>query len=120
MADLDATWGQDLSTTPSGDLALVDDIALTEQRIIRRLLTNPGDYLWHPEYGAGLPRYIGQAVPPSTIEMAVMAQILQEQTVARNPAPKVTAKIAPDQISLTINYWSATSGAPQLLEFDVS
>ena len=119
MPDLDAFWNSDLVVTLTGGINIVDGLNLTEQRILRRLLTNPGDYIWHPNYGAGLPRYIGQAVAPSVIEGAAAAQILQEQTVARSPAPQITAVIGPDLISMTIKYWSATSGAPSLLEFDV-
>ena len=48
-----------LPPSASGDLLTTDD---PTNRILRRLLTNPGDYLWHPDYGAGLPSRIGTVV----------------------------------------------------------
>lgn len=120
MADVSALWGGDLALTATGDLLLVDDIDLSNQRLIRRLCTNPSDYLWHSAYGAGLPGYIGLAVPPSAVIGAAAAQIAQEQTVARSPAPQLDAQLGPDMISMTVKYETATSGAPVLLEFDVT
>lgn len=120
MADLDAFWGGDLSVDATGDLALVDDLALTNQRVLRRLLTNPGDYLWHPDFGVGLPGFIGQAVPPSVPIGAAAAQIAQEETVARSPAPEFDVQLGIDLISMSVKYYAATTGAPVLLEFDVT
>ena len=56
-SDFDQLWGDDLTLTATGQVALVDGTPKGEQRVLRRLLTNPGDYIWHPEYGAGLPRW---------------------------------------------------------------
>ncbi len=120
MADASALWGDDMALTATGDLLLVDDIDLSNQRLIRRLCTNPNDYIWHPAYGAGLPGYIGLAVPPSSVIGAAAAQIPQEQTVSRSPVPQISAQLGPDMISMTIQYETATSGAPVLLEFDVT
>ena len=59
MPDLAHEFGADLQAGPTGDLALADGAALGRQRVLRRLLTNPGDYIWHPTYGAGLARFVG-------------------------------------------------------------
>lgn len=119
MPDVSLPWGGDFSLTTSGDLLLVDNLDLTDQRVIRRLLTAPNSYLWEPGYGAGVPAYIGTAVPPSQVIQAVKAQILQESSVARSPAPTIDATLAPDVIGLDIDYYAAASGAPQTLSFDV-
>ncbi len=55
MADLNSPWGGDLQISATGDLALIDGLGRSEQRIIRRLFTNLGAYIWHPEYGASIP-----------------------------------------------------------------
>jgi phage baseplate assembly protein W len=121
MADLDQLWGNDLSIAGSGDVATVDGSINGTQRVIRRLLSNPGDLLAHPEYGAGLRKLIGKAVPPSTIEAVIRGQIFLEAAVARTPDPVIS--ISPDMsgaFGVNVKYWDATSGAPQLLDFNVT
>ncbi|MEE3500197.1 hypothetical protein [Acidiphilium acidophilum] len=54
MADAGLVFGGDLAIDAGGDLALAAGSALTEQRVLRRLLTNPGDYIWQLSFGAGL------------------------------------------------------------------
>ena len=56
MDALFCPWGGDLSVGPGGDISVAPVEAEVEQRIIRRLLTNTGDYIWHISYGAGLGR----------------------------------------------------------------
>ena len=46
MPDLAHQFGADLVAGATGDLAVVDGPALGRQRVLRRLLTNPGDYIW--------------------------------------------------------------------------
>src|SRR5271167_3843006 len=120
MADLAQLWGNDLALASTGDLATSDGIDQATQRIIRRLMTNPGDYMWHPDYGAGLPSFIGNAVQPATMISAIKSQLFLEASVARVPAPKITATIQPDLISVNIAYFAAETGAPMLLDFDVT
>ena len=58
MHDIAHQWGSDLLTSSVGDLASVSGPLLGQQRVLRRLLTNPGDYIWQLDYGAGLARFI--------------------------------------------------------------
>ena len=51
--DLSHYWGGDLSVSPSGDFATVDGQELGVQRIVRRLMTAPGELVYHPKYGGG-------------------------------------------------------------------
>ena len=68
MADLDHFWGGDLSLSSTGDLASAGGAPRGEQRIIRRLCSNGadalnqpvGEYVFHPNYGGGFPRLVGQ------------------------------------------------------------
>src|SRR5581483_995049 len=48
-------WGNDVSLSNTQDLLLVSGTVMGQQRVLRRLLTNPGDYLFDPNYGGGLP-----------------------------------------------------------------
>jgi len=121
MPDLSASWGADLSVGPTGDLATVDGIDLATQRVIRRLLTNPGDLWFHPEYGAGLPALIGQAVPVAKITGLIRSQLFLEASVARDPDPVISVTPYPSgAFAVSITYWAASNGAPQLLAFTVS
>ena len=56
---------------------------LGQQRVLRRLLTSPGDYIWQLDYGAGLARFIGQPVNPLQIKAVIRSQIFKEAAVAR-------------------------------------
>lgn len=121
MADLSQYFGDDLVMAPSGDLALASGSELGTQRVIRRLLTNLASYLWEATYGAGLRAFIGDAVPVETIKGRIRSQLFLEGSVKQDPAPiiKVTANTN-GQYAVQITYVDATSGAPQLLDFDVT
>ncbi len=82
MADYSLPWGGDLSLSPTAGLALFDGAALTEQRLIRRLLTNPGDDPWNTTYGGGLGRFVGQPVNVPALTALISDQALLEATVA--------------------------------------
>ena len=111
MADLALLLGGDLSWGSTGDLALVDGSALTEQRVLRRLLTNPGDYIWQLNYGAGLGQYVGQVGAPAAIAGVSRAQMLIEPAVAATPAPTVNAIETVDgTVTMTVRYADAANG----------
>lgn len=91
-------YGNDLVLTSAGDLMFADGPTLSNQRIVRRLLTtpitvaNPPDYLANPTYGAGLPQFIGKNNSPAIfdeIKRLIVSQMLLEQTVAQTPKPIV-------------------------------
>jgi hypothetical protein len=120
MADLALQFGGDLSVNPTGDIALADGQVLTEQRVLRRLLTNPGDYIWQLSYGAGLGQFVGLPGAPAAINGTTRAQILQEAAVAQTPAPVVATTGSVDgTVTLTIRYADAATGQTNLLSFSV-
>lgn len=120
MPDASLTWGGDLSPGPTGDLAAVSGAALGRQRVLRRLLTNPGDYVWHSDYGAGLARFIGQPTSTAAIRAAVRAQIFQEPAVARQPEPGIdVAAGPPGTLSITVRYADAGSAEPQSILVEI-
>jgi len=82
-------WEGDLSVSSTGDIGAAPVLLEAEQRIIRRLLTNPGDYIWHLDYGAGLGSYVGQLYSPKSIESTILIQMQSEPLVATSPSPTV-------------------------------
>ncbi len=123
MPDLSHQWGADLSVGSTGDLAVAMGAALGQQRVLRRLLTNPGEYIWQLDYGAGLARFIGQPANPLQIQALIRSQIFKESAVARTPEPIIDVSISPGGAAGTvyvyIRYQDAGSGQTQVLSFSV-
>lgn len=121
--DIYQIFGNDVAIAANGDFAMVDGDLLTQQRIYRRLLTNPGDYIWHPDFGAGLPAYVGRNLSLAVkdqIITTIKSQMFLEATVARDPEPVVTLEQNATNISCSIQYKSQPSGQVYTLSFDVS
>lgn len=123
MPDLSQQWGSDLVVGNTGDLATATGSALGQQRVLRRLLTNPGDYIWQPDYGAGLARFIGQPANILQIRALIRSQIFKEASVARTPEPLIEVSISPagaaGTVYVYIRYQDAQSGQTQALSFFV-
>lgn len=120
MADAAQLYGGDLSIAAAGDLATVDGPVLGQQRVLRRLLTNPGDYLWNPGYGAGLGQFVGRPANAARIRSVIRSQLFQESVVAQTPAPTIDVAIDPaGTISVAIAYADAATRATQTLSFTV-
>jgi hypothetical protein len=121
MADAWLEWGEDLCISPVGDILMAGSVTLSQQRILRRLLTNPTDYIWHPGYGAGLGQFVGQVDVAEAVEGATYAQMYQEASVARQPLPTVRVDEGYDAtVTLNIIYTETDSTSPQALTFSVS
>lgn len=120
MPDASHVYGGDLAVGPGGDLAVTDGTALGQQRVLRRLLTNPGDYVWNPTYGAGLSQFVGQPASTARIRSVIRSQIFQESVVARSPEPAVDVQAAPDgSVTVQVRYADRLTGAIQVLSFTV-
>ena len=124
LADLYHYFGTDLSSSNTGDLLTVTDVTRGQQRVLRRLLTNPGDYIFQPTYGAGLAQWIGTNADLVAMEALIRAQMLLEPTVATQPEPDVRVSPIANQagggFAVAIRYTDAPSGAAVVLSFDVS
>ena len=121
MPDLALSYGGDLSVAANGDLATVDADAWTQQRTLRRLLTNPGAYIWQPGYGGGLPRLIGTPVSLGQIQGIVSEQMAQETAV--DQTQPVTVGVVTNNagaVVLTIAYTDAASGLKTTLDLPPS
>ena len=121
MPDLSHLWGTDLSVGPTGDLALAAGPLRGQQRVLRRLLTNPGDYIWQPGYGAGLGQFVGRPGVEAQIRAIIRSQMLQEAAVAHAPEPVIEVQSGPDGAAYVhVRYADAESGETQILEFPVT
>ncbi len=131
LNDLDHYWGGDLSATPAGDVLTAQGTARGQQRVLRRLLTNPRqvladgtilppDYPWQPTYGAGLPRMIGTNASVSEITAAIRGQLYLEASVSRIPEPIITVKPLQGGVAVSVQYNDAASGSPTTLSFSAS
>lgn len=111
MADIACPWKGDFDLTPDGDLAMADGGDMVEQAIVRRLMTAVNGYVWHPEYGAGLPQRIGRVAQARNIRSLVLAQIRLEATVSALPLPTVAVTTpSAGLFAIAIAYTSAVTG----------
>ena len=124
MADSWQQWGSDLAVGATGDLQIANNTELGQQRVLRRLLTNPGDYIWQSNYGAGLAQFIGAPANPLQIQAVIRSQIFKEPTVAQTPEPVINVDLSPEEaigsIYVSIRYVDSSNGQTQTLAFSVS
>ena len=120
MADLFSIWQTDLSFDLTADLALAEDSEAGRQRVLRRLLTNPGDYFAHPGYGAGLPMKVGSLATPAELQALVLSQMLQEQAVAQDPPPVVAVTPIVNGVAILVTYNDAVTAEPVTLGFNIN
>ena len=132
MADAAQYYSADLTLGATGDLQVADSVLLSQQAILRRLLTNPtqydasgnvlasGDYIWQPTYGAGLPSYIGKKLDIPAMKALITTQMFQEASVVQNPAPEILITPLPNGMYVRIQYVETDSGLPTVLSFNVT
>lgn len=120
MADLSLTVGGDLGVGPTGDLALVDGPTRGLQRVLRRLITVASTYLFHLDYGAGLPARVGDLALVDGLTALIRAQIFLEAAVAADPAPTITVSPILNGVFVAITYTDAATGLAQTLSFEVT
>lgn len=123
MSDLWHEWGNDLIVGATGDLLLSSEADLDNQRILRRLLTNLGDYIWELRYGAGLGGLVGQPVAEMQLRALIRSQIFKETSVARSPEPIIALQAeagAPGgSVFVTITYTQAADSGTQTISFSL-
>lgn len=90
MADLSHIHGGDLAISITGGLTLASGTEYGQQRVIRRLMTNPGDDQWTPEYGGGAPSFVGSTASADRIRATFLKQLRLEAVVDQSTAPQVT------------------------------
>lgn len=123
LSDLSQYVGSDLSSSNSGDVQTVTGVERGKQRILRRLITNPGDYIWDLTYGAGLPQWIGMPVDVPKITATIQTSLTLEDVVAKTPIPQIAIAQLPSDLTeftVTIDYVDAPSNTPVTLSFTVA
>lgn len=120
LTDLHHLHGFDLALDATGDLAPATGSIRSQQRLLRRLLTNAGEYLFHLDYGAGLPAEIGEVVNVKKIRALIQSQLGQEEGIASNPAPEIDVTPMAQGVSVNLKYWTQDLKQPVALSFNVN
>lgn len=124
LSDLSHLIGGDLSASAAGDAAAVSGTERGQQRVLRRLLTSPGEYIFQPDYGAGLPQWVGRTADLPALRALIRSQMLLEACVARSPEPVVDVQpignTSGGGFSVRITYTDAPSGETVVTSFDVT
>jgi len=123
LNDLAHYWGQDLQTSNQGDLQTVNGTLRGQQRVLRRLMTNQGDYLFQPNYGAGLPAWVGQPIDIGKVTALIRSQLMLEPSVSQVPPPVITVTQNPNDLTgfaVHIQYNDADTSSATVLSFNVS
>lgn len=118
--DASQYFGSDLALGATGDLLIADGQEAARQRILRRLLTNPGDYPWQPDYGAGLPAWIGRPMDEPELSGLIRAQMYAEGGVSHDPEPAIGFTAIPRGIAVQIAYTVEDTAERASLSFTVS
>jgi len=121
--DLYLYYGNDLQLTSSGDLLIANLATLSQQRVIRRLSTPNGGFIWDTSYGAGAPSYIGQPLSSDnfeSIKSLILSNILLESTVSPNPEPKVFLNVIQGGLFCQIQYTLNPTLQPIVLNYNLS
>src|SRR5258708_39308501 len=100
MSDAGHFFSGDLQLGATGDLLVASSVLESQQRILRRLLTNPNDYIWQPGYGAGLPGKIGMPLDEAELDTLIKSQMYLEESVVQNPAPQIITSSIPNGIDV--------------------
>lgn len=120
MSDLWLEWNGDFAAAANGDLLLATSSDESRQAICRRLFTAVQGYIFHPEYGAGLPQKIGSPVNVNTLQAVVASQIAMETTVDQSQPVAVAVhadKNTAGLYTINISYTEAVTGNPVELSF---
>jgi phage baseplate assembly protein W len=120
MPDIAHYFSSDLGLGATGGLQVASGSLESQQRILRRLMTNPGDYIWEPEYGAGLPRFIGAKLDLPALTALIRSQMYLEASVQQQPEPQVTVTPLLNGIYARIVYVEAETGRTEVLAFEVT
>lgn len=120
LTDAGQLWGADLRLSPTGDLAMVSGADRSKERVLRRLLTNPGDYLFSMPYGGGVPAQIGEIADNAKITGNIQGQMKIEPSVSQAVAPTVVVAETDKGVAVSISYIAAPDQTPAALSFTVS
>lgn len=90
MSDLYHVSGYDITLSESGDVGNVTGVEFSQQRVLRRLATNAGAYIFALQYGAGLSGRIGYGDTSTDLVSLITEQLAKEASVAQSPPPEIS------------------------------
>lgn len=121
MSAISHTIGGDIDLTSGGAVALVSEADETRQKILRRLCTNPGAYLWGLDYGAGLPALVGMTETTETISSVVQAQMALESGIDQmQPVTVTVTPLTGGKYTCSIQYTDSQTQTVQSLTYTAS
>lgn len=92
MPELDLEFNGDLILDQEGGLQHAAPGDALRQRIFRRVLTNPGEYIYHVDYGIGLGDLVGRTMNRDQIEklkQRVIQGILEDAETDKSFFPEI-------------------------------
>ena len=114
-------WGEDLELGATGDLRLVRATEEGQQRVVRRLMTAARELLFHLDYGAGVPAWVGQPMRLSEIRSLIESQLYLEAVVSDDPRPTIQLFPRADgTLYCSIKYQDAVTAVTEVLSFEVT
>lgn len=121
MIDVTHYIGDDLQVSSTGDLALADTTTSGQQKVLRRLLTGLTDYIWHQDYGSGLPTVVGSTMDANAIKALIQASLaLESDVVLADPPAAIIITPITNGVAIQIMYVDADTGLTVPLAFDVT
>jgi len=91
---VDIRFTDDVQVDASGDYATVEGLEALRQAIRARLLTTPGEYAIHPEFGCGLRQFCKKRATQSdrdTLRQLIIDQLTQEERIQNVEEVTVTS-----------------------------
>ncbi len=83
---VDLLFTDDLQLSASGDYATVEGYAALKQALRCRLMTTPGEYAIHPDYGCGVSRWLKKRATQSdrdSLRQTIIDQLSQEERISK-------------------------------------
>ena len=115
--------GDDLTLDADNDLAIVSDIDETDQRLLRRLLTIKTSYIWNQDFGASVPKYIGEPLSLEVINQIksdIKAELFKDAAVSKSPAPEINFQSLTTGFNCSIKYYNLDTDSWQSFSFEVA
>ena len=115
--------GDDIQLDSTNDLQLVFDTNETNQRIMRRLFTNKGTYIWNAAFGASIPWKLGETLSVEAyrdVINQVTAAVLEDDEVAKDPPPEISIKTTTNGLICYIRYYNLSSEEHDTITFKVT
>ncbi len=126
VASADPISGEaDYVVTAAGDVALATGIEALRQSLLRRLLTNPGEWQTNPGFGVGAPQFVKKPNTPAVraeLEGRIRAQFARDDRV--EAITQITIEDLTDGPGLHITVFVVVAGrlrqdAPVPVEIEV-